>query len=52
VPILVSLDAKLTVAVDAEMDRQLKTLPTADIAWAALKNGFSVLSNNLCSFVC
>jgi len=46
-PILVSLDRDLIEAVDAELKLQLKDLPTADIAWAALKNGFSVLVPDL-----
>ncbi|MCC7381170.1 MAG: histidinol dehydrogenase [Deltaproteobacteria bacterium] len=43
-PILVSVDAPLLDAVDAELERQLADLPTAPTASAALKNGFAVFT--------
>ena len=43
VPVLVSTDARLIDAVDAELGRQLATLSTAATAALALKNGFAVL---------
>lgn len=39
VPILVALDDALVADVDAELERQLVDLPTAEIARAALQNG-------------
>jgi histidinol dehydrogenase len=42
VPILVATDAGLPARVDAELAAQLATLPTADTASRALKNGFAV----------
>lgn len=46
-PILITLDKALQDGVEAELERQLKTLPTAEIARAALKNGFSVHVDSL-----
>ncbi|MHC4607480.1 MAG: histidinol dehydrogenase, partial [Planctomycetota bacterium] len=46
VPILVATDAKLADAVDAELESQLKNLPTAGIARQALDNGFTVVAVN------
>jgi histidinol dehydrogenase len=40
-PILVALDARVADAVERELARQLDTLPTRDVARAALANGFS-----------
>ena len=42
-PILVTFDAALADAVDAELARQLETLPTAPTARAAVGNGFAVI---------
>lgn len=46
-PILVALDEALAAAVDVEIARQLETLPTKDIACAAVKNGFCVVVGSL-----
>ena len=46
-PVLVSLDAALLDAVDAELDRQLATLPTAATAAAAITHGFAVVAPDL-----
>lgn len=46
-PILVALDAALADAVDAEVVRQLATLPTKDIARAAVGNGFCVVAGSI-----
>lgn len=53
-PILATDSAQLIAAVDAELDRQLATLPTGVTASAALRNGFAVLCKDLteaCSVV-
>lgn len=46
-PVLVSLDAALADAVDAEIERQLATLPTAATARAAIAHGFAVACRDL-----
>jgi len=46
-PILVALDAGLIDRVNAALERQLATLPTAETARAALANGFAVLAANM-----
>lgn len=46
-PILVSTTATLCMAVDRDLEEQLQTLPTAEIARAALQNGFSVVVSDL-----
>lgn len=43
VPILVALDAELVERVNAELERQLAVLPTADTARPALLNGFATV---------
>ncbi len=45
-PVLVSLDAGLVSAVEAELDRQLAFLPTHHVAAAALANGFAVVAGS------
>jgi phosphoribosyl-ATP pyrophosphohydrolase/phosphoribosyl-AMP cyclohydrolase/histidinol dehydrogenase len=50
-PVLVSLAAGLVDRVEAALVRQLATLPTADIARAALANGFAVVVETLESAV-
>lgn len=47
VPALVSLDPHLPDRVDAALARQLATLPTADIAAAALGNGWATVARSL-----
>jgi histidinol dehydrogenase len=47
VPVLVSPDAGLIEAVERELARQLETLPTAEIARAALLNGGAILVADL-----
>jgi len=47
VPILVSLDAALVDAVEAELSRQLADLPTAETAREALGQGFAVVAADL-----
>ncbi|MCY2959885.1 MAG: histidinol dehydrogenase [Planctomycetota bacterium] len=42
-PVLVSLDAEFVERVEAELELQLATLPTAAIARAALANGFAIV---------
>jgi phosphoribosyl-ATP pyrophosphohydrolase/phosphoribosyl-AMP cyclohydrolase/histidinol dehydrogenase len=42
-PILVSLDEGLVARVEAELERQLETLPTAETARRALANGFVIV---------
>lgn len=46
-PVLVTPDASLVDRVGAEVERQLATLPTAEIARAALDNGGAVLVDSL-----
>ena len=46
-PILVSLDAAFCDSVDAALARQLSTLPTAEVARAAVKTGFAVVAGTL-----
>ena len=46
-PVLVSLDAALVERVEAELARQLEDLPTADVARAALRNGYAVVARSL-----
>jgi histidinol dehydrogenase len=46
-PILISTSAELIQAVEAELSRQLDSLPTADTARAALENGYAVLAAGL-----
>jgi phosphoribosyl-ATP pyrophosphohydrolase/phosphoribosyl-AMP cyclohydrolase/histidinol dehydrogenase len=46
-PILVTFDRGLPVRVEAELGRQLASLPTADVARQALENGGVVLVANL-----
>jgi histidinol dehydrogenase len=46
-PILVTTSAALAGAVDAALTRQLATLPTADVARAAVANGFCVICADL-----
>ncbi len=46
-PILVALDAGLADRVEAEINRQLETLPTAPTARKAIANGFSVVVDGL-----
>ncbi len=46
-PVLVSLDAGLVEAVEAELGRQLATLPTREVAAAALDHGFAVVAGSL-----
>lgn len=43
-PVLVTLDEALVPKVEAELVAQLKTLPTADVARAALRSGFAVVT--------
>ena len=45
VPVLICLDPTLPQQVDAAIERQLRTLPTADIAKAALGNGWYTVAN-------
>ncbi len=47
VPILVAVGAGVAEAVDAELARQLASLPTADVARAALANGGAVVVDSL-----
>ena len=47
VPTLVALDAAWVDRLDAELERQLATLPTAAVARAALANGRAVLARDL-----
>lgn len=46
-PILIATDAALLDAVDAELETQLATLPTADVARQACENGFSVAVDSI-----
>jgi phosphoribosyl-ATP pyrophosphohydrolase/phosphoribosyl-AMP cyclohydrolase/histidinol dehydrogenase len=46
-PVLVTLDAALAGAVDAELERQLATLPTAATARAAVAHGVAVVAGDL-----
>jgi phosphoribosyl-ATP pyrophosphohydrolase/phosphoribosyl-AMP cyclohydrolase/histidinol dehydrogenase len=46
-PVLVTTDATLADAVDAELGRDLETLPTRPTAEAALGNGFIVVADDL-----
>lgn len=46
-PVLITLDAALVSAVHTELSEQLQSLPTADIASAALNNGFVVVADSL-----
>jgi len=46
-PVLVSLDAALSDAVDAAIERQLADLPTAETARAAVSGGLSVVAPDL-----
>jgi phosphoribosyl-ATP pyrophosphohydrolase/phosphoribosyl-AMP cyclohydrolase/histidinol dehydrogenase len=46
-PILLTTSSALADAVDAELQAQLATLPTADIARAALRNGFACVVRDL-----
>jgi histidinol dehydrogenase len=50
-PALVTLDADLVTAVDAELSRQLAELPTAETAAAALQNGFAVVVDDIATGV-
>jgi len=48
VPILVSLDERIVARVEEEIHRQLETLPTANVARAAVnENGFAVVVDNI-----
>ncbi|MBU52532.1 MAG: histidinol dehydrogenase [Deltaproteobacteria bacterium] len=47
IPILISLDATLPERVDVALEEQLRDLPTAETARAALQNGFSVAVSGL-----
>jgi phosphoribosyl-ATP pyrophosphohydrolase/phosphoribosyl-AMP cyclohydrolase/histidinol dehydrogenase len=47
VPVLVSVGEALAARVSAELARQVETLPTADVARAALANGGAVVVRNL-----
>jgi histidinol dehydrogenase len=47
VPALITLDDGVIEAVEAELARQLATLPTAEIAAAALHNGFTVRARDV-----
>ena len=47
VPILVSLDDALVDRVSGELVRQLESLPTADVARAALANGGAIVASDL-----
>lgn len=47
VPVLVAVGAGVAEAVDAELARQLDTLPTADVARAALAGGGAVVVDDL-----
>lgn len=47
IPILISLDATLPERVDVALEEQLRDLPTAETARAALQNGFSVVVSGL-----
>lgn len=51
VPVLVSIGHVLADAVEVELERQLSTLPTADVARAALANGGVVVVDDLASAV-
>jgi phosphoribosyl-ATP pyrophosphohydrolase/phosphoribosyl-AMP cyclohydrolase/histidinol dehydrogenase len=51
VPILVTTDRALIGRVEAELDRQLETLPTADVARRALENGGAVVVADLAGAV-
>lgn len=46
-PVLVTPSPALADAVDAQLARQLETLPTAPTARAALKNGFAAIARDL-----
>jgi phosphoribosyl-ATP pyrophosphohydrolase/phosphoribosyl-AMP cyclohydrolase/histidinol dehydrogenase len=46
-PVLVTTSSDLADAVEAELGRQLTTLPTRDVAAAALDNGFAVVADSL-----
>jgi phosphoribosyl-ATP pyrophosphohydrolase/phosphoribosyl-AMP cyclohydrolase/histidinol dehydrogenase len=46
-PALVTTSTRLADAVDAELARQLETLPTAETARAALRNGVAVIAASL-----
>jgi len=46
-PVLIALSESVVDAVEAELEAQLKDLPTADIARAALENGFAVIEPDL-----
>lgn len=47
IPALVTTSADLADRVDAELEAQLEDLPTADVARAAIQNGFCVVVENL-----
>ena len=46
-PVLIALSESVVDAVEAEVEAQLADLPTADIARAALENGFAVIEPDL-----
>jgi phosphoribosyl-ATP pyrophosphohydrolase/phosphoribosyl-AMP cyclohydrolase/histidinol dehydrogenase len=46
-PVLVTTDESLVAGVERELAKQLEDLPTADIARAALQNGFAVAVSDL-----
>ena len=46
-PVLIALSESVVDAVEAEVEAQLADLPTADIASAALENGFAVIEPDL-----
>lgn len=46
-PILVTADADLVWRVNASLDEQIRSLPTADIARAAFDNGFAVVVSSV-----
>lgn len=46
-PVLVTTSERLAGAVDRELERQLADLPTAEVATAALTNGFAVVAGDL-----
>jgi len=47
IPVLVTTSKALADAVETELGRQLQTLPTAEIARAALSNGFIALAEDM-----
>ena len=47
IPAVICLSERFAAAVDAEIAKQLKTLPTADIASQSLKNGYTVVVDSV-----